>query len=146
MPFGSDTPESLRLALAGEEPAPGGHPPPEDLVAFRDGALAGPETERLREHLSACEDCAIEMLELEALRSGQEPPEGALSTSEIDAAWRSRRRLAPERSTSWWRPKLGSWGGVALRLGGVAALLLAVTSFVLWRRLAELERPRANPP
>lgn len=143
MPFGSDTPDSLRLALGGQ--APGGHPPPEELVAFRDGELAGPEVERLREHLSACEDCATEMLELEVLHDGESSPEDSFSHAQVDAAWR-RRRLKREPATPRWRPRAGSWSRVALRLASVAALLFAVLSVVLWRRVVELGRPRANPP
>ena len=142
MPFGTDTPESLRLALGGKEPVRGGHPAPEDLLAFRGGALGAPEADRLREHLSECPDCAVEMLELEALQGEKEP--GDVASGEINAAWWRFRRGLPRpaaRAKPIWVP----WRSLSYS-AGLAALILAFVSIGLWRKLAELERPRANPP
>src|SRR5436305_11249513 len=78
-------------------PALDPHPAPETLVAYQERRLADPEAEEVREHLAACRDCAVQLLELaDLLENDGASAADELSRPELDAAWeRQRESLLP---------------------------------------------------
>lgn len=104
--------------LAGAAPDRERHPEPERLARYQAGELAAEETERLQDHLALCPECAALVLAF-----GQVP---AAPVALRDSGWKNQRTA-------------------------LAALLVAVLGLSVWgiaqrMRIAELERPLANPP
>ena len=95
-----------RLALAlGQKPDDGTCPPPEDVVAWQEGALASAEAARVKAHVAHCETCFAMWTGLLAVGQAEDTAPAASSA-------RSR----------WWR----SWRWVmpALAMGVVAVALI----------------------
>jgi anti-sigma factor RsiW len=105
--------------LASAEPGRGEHPEPERLARYQAGELAAEESERVQDHLALCPECTAFVLAL-----AEVPSAGPVRSSEN--GWRGQRTA-------------------------LAALLVATLGLTVWVtaqriRIAELERPLANPP
>jgi hypothetical protein len=130
----------------------GPHLEADELVAYRERALAPAETERVRDHLALCPECAGLLLELDAF--SEPSPAGApdLTTGEVEAGWRelagrlnAARGAAAQGGTVVKIPRPGSldllpWALAAALLAGVIGLSLWTES--LRQDLHEARRPR----
>ncbi len=107
-----------------------------------DGELAGPDEQRLREHLAVCAECRREKEELFTLFSGIAGPATVAPSPRFFAA--VRRKIEERSRTSVFFPAgLNAWArGLALA-APLALMLLAGTYFgtAFW---ADLLRPAAE--
>ncbi|HEY8022717.1 MAG TPA: zf-HC2 domain-containing protein [Thermoanaerobaculia bacterium] len=124
----------------------GPHLEADELVGYRERALAPAETERVRDHLALCPECAGLLLELDAF--SEPSPAGApeLTTGEVEAGWRA---LAPRLAAEKRPVALASrrFGPVALPWALAATFLAGVIGLSVWtaslrRDLGEAMRPR----
>lgn len=144
----------LEDLLGGARQELGPHPAPEDLLAYRDGELPGPEQARVEDHLVACPDCLELLLDLGRLSDPGFGSEHSITAAEKAADWQAvLERLAPPaapREAPRRRlPRLLSSPRPAWALA--AALLVAVVGLSLRTRQLErsvedLGRPQVNAP
>jgi hypothetical protein len=151
MPSRSEAGGPLRQAIRGLAEVSEGHPSPEEIAAYREGT-GGPErADEIREHLAGCPECTTELLELDALFAADPQPGAEMSASELEAAWaRQRARGLPssrafEPAAPHREPRRRRFPIGTLTLG-LAASIFALITVMQWRRIVELERPRANLP
>jgi len=87
---------ALRALAERERARRGPHLEPDELVAYHERKLGEAESERARDHLALCPECAGLLLDLAAFDE-PEAPAGApdLASAEIEAGW---RELAPRLS------------------------------------------------
>lgn len=112
------------LAPTINDVGPGGpeeHPTPDELTAYHQGRLDGPDAERIEEHLVRCRRCFEEVTELDGfVQAGHDGP-GEVRDLQEAAAWRALRPRLP---------------GPSRRLGPVlalaASLLVAAVGLGFW--------------
>jgi hypothetical protein len=151
----ADLKRALREIVAagtGEE-----HPAPEELLAYAARALPPAAAERVREHLTLCEECLGLFLDIGSLTP--EAPGDAAAAGETAAAWEqlatvlasepaSRPEAAAERpAVLSFRPRIGAPPRALYALA--ASLLLAVVGLGFWvgslrRELSALQAPQVN--
>lgn len=154
-------PEALRLLVTESgRSAIGEHPSPDDLIAYTERELPGPERQQIQRHLAICPECAQTVLDLESFPDIELRDEALRRSDEEEAAdWRSLRRLltapnSPAVPAPTERPRVGR-RRVSARLFelAAAALLAVAVGLGLWAaRLhrqvetlsRELSAPRAN--
>ena len=137
------------------------HLAPEELAAYRDGALDPAATDRVQDHLATCRECVATLLELQ--RFAEDLIDGA-SPVEVEAVWRGvEARAAREpaavvpfdrgdRRDHRDRPARGAAAPRAVWLRALAAsLLVATAGLSLWvvrlrGAVDELSRPQLNAP
>jgi hypothetical protein len=101
---GGEDAELLELVAALQAEAPGPHPPPAGLLAYRRGELAAADAEPLQDHLAECPACSGVLTDLDAFE-GTGPAAGAAGSGEEpdtaagggDAAWRTILARLPAR-------------------------------------------------
>ncbi len=128
--FDQTVDDAARQWLLHQDALVGGHPAPENLLAFQEGHLEEAESAKIREHLKDCEDCRDE---LEALESFDQPVSGTDIDSAHRESWQAfvARRAAtyttPQASTGSRRisPFLLQAASIVFALVGVAALFFA---------------------
>lgn len=154
--------EELRAAVR-ELAAWGGptaHLAPEELAAYRDGALAPADAARVQDHLVTCRECLATLLELQRFAEDLDGDD-APSAAEVEAVWRGVEAraarqptpLAPvtplvprDRSAVVPRaPRLRALRALA------ASLLVATAGLSFWvvrlrDAVDELSRPQLNAP
>lgn len=155
MSSSSDPTEDLRALFREERRSFDLHPAPEQLVAYHERRLSPEAMETFRTHLTACPDCASQLLGLADLLDGgatDGEPASELPRAELDAAWqRQKARLFPVTPATL--PDRSRPGSSPLRRAriaasslGLAAALLAAVVGLQWQTIARLEQPQVNPP
>lgn len=125
-----------------------GHPVPDELLAYVEGALEVEDRERVQEHLALCRRCARVVLDFEEFPEIETTEEEQLSEFEVAAKWRHFQEMtaqdeAPPRSS---RPMAAfPRGAYAL----AASLLVAVLGLSFWvlrlhHEIDGLSQPRVN--
>jgi hypothetical protein len=126
------------------------HPDTDELVAYHEQRLDEEKTERLRDHLTLCADCAGLLLDLSSFSaSAQAPREPSLPpVGQVEEAW---REIAPRLGTLVPQANLPqrSRSKVALAWVVAATLLLGVVGLTAWVALLRSDlrsfaQPRAD--
>lgn len=136
----------LAAALRPEMERSGGeagpHPSAEELAAYRGGALAAGDAERVQAHLVGCRECLDRLLDLDDLAAAPHRRAAGVTRLDTAAAWRAlapRLAQTPGRTSGWapgWRPRL--WAVAAALL--VATLALGVWGLRQRSALGDLRR------
>src|SRR5215470_3565241 len=125
--------------LAGHLPSTAGssHLTFEQMAAYINGSLTSEEQRVAKDHLAACEPCALAVTDLYEFRHEVAP--------ELDRAYHPATAPAAES----WRRRIGTFltaafpRSPALAFGSaLAALLLIVTGLLLWQTRRKQEAPR----
>ncbi len=136
----------------------GPHLTPERLVAYHFRELPDDEAALTQEHLVACRECALQLLDFvaESRRSSQKETEAGWAALRAKLNFVPTAQGSPRVSGPSWRQRL-VWMFASPRFAyGVAGLLLtACVSLALWGAsldrekrglVAELNRQRESPP
>jgi anti-sigma factor RsiW len=127
------------LGEAAEASLPGSmrsHPTFEQTAGYVDGDLTGEELHFVADHLTSCEQCALAVDDLRDFKK------------QVGSSLEHEYHPAPVHSPteSWWQRTVAAMTSVlrtprGLAFGAaLAALLLAVTGWLIWRTLRERER------
>lgn len=134
------------------------HLEPDEMVAYRAGALTAADEKRVQDHLVACRECSRLLLDLEGLADPAFGADEPWSAADDEAVWeRVRDGLRQERQPA--APVVPFPGGPTGRRPPpprwlqalAAALLVAVLGLSfqvasLRRTVADLSRPQVNAP
>jgi hypothetical protein len=140
---------ALRALAARARQDLGPHPDADDLVAYSERRLGAAESERLRDHLALCPECAGLLLDLGALADDDEAAGAVLSDRQVEAAWRDVASRLGTPSPRRFPPRHGSPAPARLPWAVAATLLVGVGALAVWvgilrQDLRSLSRPRAD--
>lgn len=115
------------------------HPSPDELLAYHEGALSAELNDRVQEHLVACEQCSLVILDFAAFpRIEPREERDRISPADLEGQWRGLSHALERRRPLWQRHQ------VLLPLAAVffaAAVGLGLWSADLRHRIEVLERP-----
>lgn len=118
------------------------HLPAEQIAAYVDRNLSGEELQMVADHLSACEQCALAVDDLNAFKDEIAP---TLEREYHPASVPSPTESIPSTTESWWQrtfaalPVLFHRSPVPAFGAALAILLLAMTVWLVWRAQRETE-------
>ena len=118
------------------------HLPAEQIAGYVDRNLSGEELQMVSDHLSACEQCALAVDDLNVFKDQVAP---TLEREYHPASVPSPTESVPSPTKGWWQRTFASLPVLFSRspapaFGAVLAiLLLAVTGWLIWSRLREKE-------
>lgn len=128
---------------AQSSPPTGGHPPPDELLDYHEGALSPGAEERVREHLVHCRECSDAVLDFAAFPALEPPEEGRrLTKRNLDERWRELSLELDRRARPAWQRHEVLLPLAAVLL--VAAVALGAWGVGLQRQVAELQGPRSD--
>ncbi len=128
------------------------HPADQRLLDYYADALDPKTEEQTRDHLVSCPRCAARLLDMAPLAEPEEPSVEGVVDFELAASWRELQNRIGGQSARPSLPTSRRWRAAAAAIFVILPLGLAVDGLHLRSsvddltlRLAELQRPRANP-